>query len=103
MVDRFDRKTPPYLSSFELTRVLAHRAELLDRGKARPAVDPCGETDPLRIAAMELAAGRLDHLGILRAAPGGTTEEWNVSDLINLNLQPLLPRPAPKKWRSPAG
>jgi len=98
MTDRFDRKTPPYLTQFELVTVLAHRAGQLDRGMC-PAVDPRGETDSLRIAEMELRAERLS-LVIQRDAPDGTLENWNVSDLINLHTQVLLPKPSapPEEW-----
>lgn len=90
-VDRFDRKTDPFISAFELTKVLAHRAAQLDRG-GRPAIDTEGETDPVRVAMLELSAGCL-RLSIHRDAPGGTFEDWDVGDLINLHDHPLLPKP----------
>lgn len=81
---RFDRKTPPYMTPFERAKVLAFRAGELGLGQP-PAVDPEGEIDPLKIAALELKAGKLGHLSIARDAPGGGTELWTVRELIVLD------------------
>ncbi len=48
---------------------------------APPMVDVGDETDPLKIAMMELNANKIP-ITIRRHLPGGAYEDWPVSDLI---------------------
>ena len=48
---------------------------------APPMVDPMEETDPLKIAQMELEKGKVPII-IRRYLPDGSHEDWKISELI---------------------
>lgn len=74
--------TIPFLTKFERTRVIAERAEQLNRG-ATPYIDMT-ETpllDSYLIAKLELEAKKLPFL-IRRILPNGQSEYWRLSELL---------------------
>jgi len=74
-----DKVTTRYLTKYERARVLGARA--LQIAKNAPLqVDPCGETDALTLAEMELQAGKLPFI-LRRYLPDGSFEDWPVSQL----------------------
>ena len=83
------RRTTPYMTKYELARILGTRAMQIARN-ARVMVDPRGETDPLRLAEMELRA-RCIPITVRRNMPDGSYEDWNANELIALDDHFLLP------------
>lgn len=76
------RRTSPYMSKYEKARIIGTRA-LQISANAPIMVEPRGETNPLRIAEMEMKAKKLP-LIIRRNLPDGTYEDWLVSELTIL-------------------
>lgn len=74
-----DKVTTRYLTKYEKARVLGARALQIARN-APLQVDPCGETDALTLAEMELKAGRLPFT-LRRYLPDGSFEDWPVHQL----------------------
>ena len=73
-------KTIPFLTKYEMTRVIGQRAKQLDSG-ARPFVKvPLNVIDGYLIALLELEQKKLPFI-IKRPYPNGGVEYWNVSDL----------------------
>ena len=67
------------MSKFERAKILALRAEQLDRGT--PAlVEKLDGDGPLATAEREFAAGRIPFI-IRRYLPDGTPEDWKLSEL----------------------
>jgi DNA-directed RNA polymerases I, II, and III subunit RPABC2 len=79
MVRADGRKTTRYLTKYEKARVLGSRSLQISMN-APVQVDVKGETDPLRIATMELQQGKLP-LIIRRYLPDNTFEDWAVDEL----------------------
>ena len=77
---RGGRQTTRYLTKYEKARVLGSRSLQISMN-APVQVDVGGETDPLRIATMELQQGKLP-LTIRRYLPDNTFEDWAVDELI---------------------
>jgi len=74
-----ERRTRPVMSKFERAKILALRAEQLDRGT--PAmVEKLDGDDPLATAEREFAAGRIPFI-IRRYLPNGTAEDWKLDEL----------------------
>lgn len=74
-----ERTTPRYMTKYERARLLGVRALQLSCG-APPTVNVGDSTDPLEIAARELAARALP-LMIRRYHPDGATEDWSAHEL----------------------
>ena len=74
------RNTTRYLTKYEKARVLGTRALQISMN-APVHVDVQGETDPLKIASMELDQKKLP-LIIRRFLPDGPFEDWAVEELI---------------------
>jgi DNA-directed RNA polymerase I, II, and III subunit RPABC2 len=68
------------MTKFERARILGTRAYQISLN-ADIMVDPKGETDPLKIAEMELREKKLP-INICRYHPNGVMEEFSVQDLI---------------------
>jgi DNA-directed RNA polymerases I, II, and III subunit RPABC2 len=69
-----------FMSKYEKARILGTRALQLSMN-APPMVDvPAGETDPLKIAMLELHAGKIP-LIVRRHLPDGSFEDWTASEL----------------------
>lgn len=77
-----DKLTTPFMTRYELARVLGTRAQQIASGAPiHVEVTADLKEDPLNIAAKELRAGMLD-LIVRRRLPNGQFEEWEVKDLI---------------------
>ena len=74
------RNTTRYLTKYEKARVLGTRALQISMN-APVHIDVQGETDPLKIASMELDQKKLP-LIIRRFLPDGSFEDWAVEELI---------------------
>ena len=75
------RVTTRYMTKYEKARILGTRALQLSMN-APPMVDvPQGETDPLRIAMLELNHGKIPIL-VRRYLPDGSWEDFSASELI---------------------
>jgi DNA-directed RNA polymerase I, II, and III subunit RPABC2 len=75
-----ERVTTRYMTKYEKARIVGTRALQLSMN-APPMVDPRGETDPIRIAMMELKDNRLPII-VRRYLPDGSYEDWSASELI---------------------
>jgi DNA-directed RNA polymerase I, II, and III subunit RPABC2 len=75
-----ERITTKYMTKYEKARVLGTRALQLSMN-APPMVDVKGETDPLKIAEMELRENKVPMI-IRRYLPDGSYEDWHVNELI---------------------
>lgn len=75
-----DRVTSRYMTKYERARILGTRALQLSYN-APPMVDPRDETDPLKIAMMELVENKIPII-VRRYLPDGSYEDWAASDLI---------------------
>jgi DNA-directed RNA polymerases I, II, and III subunit RPABC2 len=73
-------KSSEYMSKYEKARILGLRAMQISLN-SQAMVPTNGETDPLRIALMELRARKLSMI-IRRHLPDNTYEDWAVNDLI---------------------
>ena len=77
-------KTIPFLTKYEMTRVLGQRAKQIDNG-AKPFVKiPPNVMDGYNIALLELEQKKIPFI-IQRPYPNGGVEYWCVSDLEMLN------------------
>jgi DNA-directed RNA polymerase subunit K/omega len=73
-------KTLPFLTKYEMTRVLGQRAKQLDSG-AKPFVKvPLNIMDGYHIAELELEQKKMPFI-LKRPLPNGGLEYWNISDL----------------------
>jgi DNA-directed RNA polymerase I, II, and III subunit RPABC2 len=79
-VDPSHRVTTRYMSKYERARILGTRALQLSMN-APPMVDTREETDPLKIAMMELKENKIPMI-IRRYLPDGSYEDWSASELI---------------------
>ena len=73
-------KTLPFLTKYEMTRVLGQRARQINAGGKSFVVVPPNIMDGYLIARMELEQKKLPFI-IKRPIPNGGFEYWNVSDL----------------------
>ncbi|KAI6646621.1 DNA-directed RNA polymerases I, II, and III subunit RPABC2 [Oopsacas minuta] len=79
--DPSKRITTPFMTKYERARVLGTRALQISMG-APVMVDLDGETDPLKIATMELNEKKIPML-IRRYLPDGSHEDWKIDELMN--------------------
>ena len=75
---QFVHTTP--LTKFERAVVLGQRALKIAQND-RPRVQICAEDDPLTIARMELRAGSIPPMSLLRYMPDGTVQRKTVAEL----------------------
>ena len=73
------RVTAAYLTKYEATRVIGTRA-LQISNNAPIYIDPKGESNPLKIALMELREKKLPII-VRRMLPDGDVEDWPLEDL----------------------
>jgi len=73
-------KTLPFLTKYEMTRVIGQRARQINAGAKTFVVVPPTILDGYMIAKMELEQKKLPFI-IKRPLPNGGFEYWNVSDL----------------------
>ena len=73
-------KTIPFLTKYEMTRVIGQRAKQLDSGARAFVKVPLNVVDGYHIALLELEQKKLPFI-IKRPYPNGGVEYWNVSDL----------------------
>ena len=73
-------KTIPFLTKYEMTRVIGQRAKQLDNGAKAFVKIPLNVIDGSHIAMLELEQKKLPFI-IKRPYPNGGVEYWNVNDL----------------------
>jgi DNA-directed RNA polymerase subunit K/omega len=73
-------KTIPFLTKYEMTRVIGQRAKQLDNGAKAFVKVPLNVIDGYHIALLELEQKKMPFI-IKRPYPNGGVEYWNVSDL----------------------
>jgi len=73
-------KTLPFLTKYEMTRVLGQRARQIDAGAKTFVVVPPNIMDGYFIAQIELEQKKIPFI-IKRPLPNGSFEYWNVNDL----------------------
>jgi len=78
-----NKKTPPYLTRYERTKVISVRAQQLSIGKQPQIEVDSTNTNHLEIALQELKEKKIPN-NIIRKLPDKTIEIWAVKDLINL-------------------
>ncbi len=74
------RSTTRYMTKYERARILGTRALQLSMN-APPLVDIKQETDPLRIAQLEMGEDRIPII-VRRHLPDGSYEDWSASELL---------------------
>ena len=79
IVDKL-HKTLPFLTKYEMTRVLGQRAKQLDSGAKAFVKVPLNVIDGYHIAKLELEQKKIPFI-IKRPFPNGGVEYWNGSDL----------------------
>ena len=79
--DPSKRITTPFMTKYERARVLGTRALQISMG-APVMVDLDGETDPLKIATMELNDKKIPMI-VRRYLPDGSHEDWKIEELLN--------------------
>ena len=80
-IDPSQRITTPFMTKYERARVLGTRALQISMG-APVMVDLDGETDPLKIATMELNDKKIPMI-VRRYLPDGSHEDWKIQELLN--------------------
>lgn len=80
-----NKKTNPYMSIYEYTALIRHRALELGTPGSKPNIELNPENpqeyDPINIATKEVQMG-LTSLIIRRTLTDGTTEDWKPVDMI---------------------
>ena len=75
------RTTTRYLTKYERARILGTRAlQITKNAPILVDIEP-GDTDPLKIAEMELQARKIPFI-IRRYLPDGSYEDWKISELV---------------------
>ena len=74
-----DRITTKFMTKYERARILGSRALQISKN-APLMVDPAGESDPYKLAEMELSEKKIPFI-IRRYLPDGSYEDWKVSEL----------------------
>ena len=74
-----DRITSKFMTKYERARVLGTRALQISKN-APLMVDDCGESDPYRLAELELDAKKIPFI-VRRYLPDASFEDWKVSEL----------------------
>ena len=74
-----ERITTKFMTKYERARILGSRALQISKN-APLMVDPAGESDPYKLAEMELSEKKIPFI-IRRYLPDGSYEDWKVSEL----------------------
>ena len=74
-----DRITTKFMTKYERARILGSRALQISKN-APLMVDPAGESDPYKLAEMELSEKKIPFI-IRRYLPDGSYEDWKVNEL----------------------
>lgn len=75
-----ERITSRFMTKYEKARILGTRALQISKN-APLMVDPNDETDPYRLAEMELSSKKVPFI-VRRYLPDGSYEDWKASDLF---------------------
>jgi DNA-directed RNA polymerase subunit K/omega len=78
-----EKKTCPFITNFEKTKIIGLRANQISKGAAPFITVPAHVTDVRQIARLELEQKRLPFI-IKRPLPDGTFEYWRLVDLMIL-------------------
>ena len=76
-----ERITSKFLTKYEKARVLGTRALQISKNAPLMIVPNNGESDPYKLAEMELTAYKIPFI-IRRYLPDGSYEDWKLSELI---------------------
>ncbi|KAM0671212.1 DNA-directed RNA polymerase [Ordospora colligata] len=79
-VENAERRTLPRMTKYEKAHVLGVRASQLSAG-APPFVDIGNESNPLKIAGLELNEKKIPFI-IRRRLPDGSFEDWAIDELL---------------------
>ena len=79
-VPEAERITSQFMTKYERARILGARALQISKN-APLMVDHCEETDPYKLAEMELSKNLIPFI-IRRYLPDGSYEDWKVSELL---------------------
>jgi DNA-directed RNA polymerase I, II, and III subunit RPABC2 len=79
-IEKDKRVTTKYLTKYERARVLGTRALQISMN-APVMIDPKGETDPLKIARVEMEQRKIPMI-IRRYLPDGAFEDWGLDELL---------------------
>lgn len=79
-VEAAARTTTRFMTKYERARILGTRALQLSYN-APPMVETRDETDPLKIAMMELKENKIPII-VRRYLPDGSYEDWHASELV---------------------
>ena len=74
-----ERASVPFLTKYEKARILGTRALQISKN-ADLLVDAGGETDPYKIAELELREGKIPFV-VRRYMPDGSYEDWKLAEL----------------------
>ena len=74
-----ERITTKFMTKYERARILGSRALQISKN-APLMVDPAGESDPYKLAEMELSEKKIPFI-IRRYLPDGSYEDWRVAEL----------------------
>ena len=74
-----DRITSKFMTKYERARILGSRALQISKN-APLMVDPGDESDPYKLAEMELGEKKIPYI-VRRYLPDGAFEDWKVSEL----------------------
>lgn len=77
-----DKITKPYLTKYEFTCLLSNRVQQLSLG-AKPMVKNISGLSPDNIARLEIK-NKVIPLIILRPLPGKITEQWKITEFVNI-------------------
>lgn len=75
-----DRKTEPYMTKYEWTRLIGDRAKMIDNNEPSTLEDLHGETNSMKIARMEILARKLPMI-VRRKMPDQSVEIWRADEL----------------------
>ena len=74
-----ERITSKFMTKYERARILGSRALQISKN-APLMVDPCEESDPYKLAELELSEKKIPFV-VRRYLPDGSYEDWKVSEL----------------------
>lgn len=75
-----DRITSRFMTKYERARILGTRALQISKN-APLMIDPADESDPYRLAEIELSEKKVPFI-IRRYLPDGSYEDWRVNELF---------------------
>ena len=81
-IEKEDKRTRPFISLYEKTRVISVRAQMISNGAVPLIQIPINITKSYDIAVMEYEKKKIPFI-IRRSFPDGTYEDWKLSDLID--------------------